>query len=430
MGTSTNFTSRIGTNITWPKSSLDTIDYEAGVSVYAWWSTPPGPQWCIGNILNATDLYTGRTLWSQNYNNTASENIQGAGFVVVERGKVAFGGHGMQWACWNSRTGQKLWDSELTEYPWGAWWPYSTATYDVNETTTYIITSTYEGVYAIDLDTGKIAWHYQDANVVPFEDPYNATPFFTAVESADGKIFAYNGEHTPSYPFARDWKIHCINATTGEGIWKMLNPMVPGAVADGYLTASNPYDGYMYVFGRGLSKTAVTASPKTIAQGAQILIEGTIMDQSPGQPGTPCVAKNSMETQMEYIHLGMPIDGIWHNETITGVPVALTAIGSDGAVTDLGTVTTNGYYGTFSFAWTPPKQDTYTILASFAADDSYGSSSAATAVAVGPEPTHAPTQSPSETQADVMPTLTGILVAVIIAIILSAIALVVVLRKH
>jgi hypothetical protein len=137
-----------------------------------------------------------------------------------------------------------------------------------------------------------------------------------------------------------------------------------------------------------------------------------------------------METQMEHIHLGMPIDGIWHNETITGVPVVLTAIGTDGSVIDLGTATTNGYYGTFSFAWTPPKQDTYTITASFASDDSYGSSSAATAVTVGPAPTSAPTASPPAAPVDYMPTLTGILAAVVIAVILSAIALVVVLRKH
>ena len=78
--------------------------------------------------------------------------------------------------------------------------------------------------------------------------------------------------------------------------------------------------------------------------------------------------------------------GLWHNETITGVPVTLTAIGSDGTVIDIGTTTTNGYYGTFGKAWTPPKKDTYTIIATFAGDDSYGSSGAATAVTVGPAP--------------------------------------------
>jgi len=428
-GTSTNFTSRIASNITWPKSSLDTIDYEAGVSVYAWWSTPPGPQWCIGNILNVTDLYTGQTLWAQNYNNTASENLQGAGFVVVERGKVAFGGHGRQWACWNSRTGQKLWDSEFTEYPWGAWWPYSTASYDFPDgETTAIITSTYEGVYAINLNDGKIMWHYKDPNPVPFENPYDATPFFTGVmSSGDGKIYAYNGEHTPSNPYSRDWKIHCINATDGTLIWKMLNPMVPSAVADGYLAATNNYDGFTYFFGRGKSATTVTAPDVAVPLGTAFTIKGTVLDQSPAQAGTPCVSKDSMETQMEYIHLELPIDGIWHNETLTGVPVTLTAIGSDGSVIDLGQVTTNGYYGTFSKAWTPPKQDTYTIIASFAADASYGSSNAATAVTVGPAPAAYPNPPEAATPIDYTWTIVGAAIAVIIALVIATLLII---RKH
>jgi hypothetical protein len=160
-----------------------------------------------------------------------------------------------------------------------------------------------------------------------------------------------------------------------------------------------------------------------------VLIEGTVLDQSPGQPGTPCVSKDSMETQMEYIHLQMPITGLWNNESITGVPVVLTAIDSDNNVIDLGTTTTNGYYGTFSMAWTPTKEDTYTIIASFAADDSYGSSSAATAVTVGPAPETPPTPE-IPTPVDNTMLLYGILAAVIIAIIASLAALAIVLGKR
>ncbi len=109
----------------------------------------------------------------------------------------------------------------------------------------------------------------------------------------------------------------------------------------------------------------------------------------------------------------------------------LTAIADDGSVTDIGSVTTNGYYGTFGTSWTPPKEGEYTIMASFAGDDSYGSSSAATTFSVGPAPTVAPTVNPSiAAPVDYMPTLTGILAAVVVAIVVSVIALAVVLRKH
>jgi len=143
--------------------------------------------------------------------------------------------------------------------------------------------------------------------------------------------------------------------------------MVPGAVADGYLTAANQDDGYMYVFGIGKSSTTVSAPTTEVVQGSSVLIQGTVLDQSPAQPGTPCVSKDSMTTQMEYLHIQQPIDGIWHNVTMTGVPVTLTAIGSDGSVTDIGTVTSNAYYGTFSATWTPPTQGTYTIIATLQA---------------------------------------------------------------
>ena len=130
---------------------------------------------------------------------------------------------------------------------------------------------------------------------------------------------------------------------------------------------------------------------------------------------------------MQYLHMQMPIDGIYHNETMTGVPVTLTAIGSDGSVTEIGKVTTNAYYGTFSKAWTPPKEDTYTITASFEGDDSYGSSSAGTAVAIGPAPT---ITQPNVTNqvVDTTPILYAV-IGVGIAIIIAVALAVLILRK-
>jgi hypothetical protein len=435
----------MASNISWPGSSVNgpsvgagggAIDFEAGLTAVVGWNTPPGPQWGIGSEIYVTDLKTGQILWHYQTNDTITENIQSTSSVIWYKGKLAFNAHGRSWVCFDGRSGRKVWTSEKTSYPWGSWWPYNVATYPFNSTSAAIITGTYEGVYAINWADGKILWHYTDENAIPFEGPYYedghaATPFFTGVQLADGKVFAYNGEHTASFPRDRAWSLYCIDAFTGELVWKIKNPMVPGAIADGYLIAANNYDGYRYTFGRGKSATTVTASPKTIANGAKVLIEGTVLDMSPAQPGTPCVSKDSMTAQMEYLHLQMPITGLWGNETLTGVPVILTAIGSDGAVYDLGSVTTNGYYGTFKYAWTPPKEDTYDILASFAADDSYGSSGAATAVTVGPAP-----ETPSdgdgggaETAPDNTMLLYGIMAAVIVAIVIGLAALLVGLRK-
>jgi outer membrane protein assembly factor BamB len=334
------------------------------------------------------------------------------------------------WNCWDSRTGKKLWESDLTGYPWGNWWAYATASYDFNESKGAIIGCTYDGVYAIDWDTGKILWHYSAGPSVPFESPYGTYPFDTGVRIADGKIYTYNSEHTQSQPYTRGWSLYCINATTGEGIWKITYPMSPGPVADGYLTASCNYDGYMYVFGKGKSATTVTAGPKTIAKGDAVLIEGTVLDQSPAQAGTPCVSAASMTTQMEYLHMQRPQDGLYHNETVTGVPVLLMAFDSSNNYITIGTATSD-VSGTFGMAWTPPNEGVYKISAIFAGDDSYGSSWAETRVSVGPAPASpTPTATPPETAPDNTGLIYATLAAVIVAIIIGIVAVFVGLRKR
>jgi hypothetical protein len=183
----------------------------------------------------------------------------------------------------------------------------------------------------------------------------------------------------------------------------------------------------MYVYGKGKSATTVTAPDTAVSLETALTIKGTVMDLSPAQPNTPCVSAASMTTQMQYLHFQLPQTGVWNNETLTGVPVSLIAIDSTGAVTDLGTVTTNGYYGTFSKAWTPTKEDTYTVIASFLGDDSYGSSAAATAVTVGPAPAETP---PVEvpTPIDYTWTILGAAIAIIIVVIL--VGLLIIMRKH
>jgi hypothetical protein len=460
LGSSTDFTSRIGSNITYllPQvisgfgvSGFLRYDFDAGVVTVGSWNLQlalygGAISYCVGTNITSMDLNTGAVLFSFGTNDTLHDTNQSPVFIT-NRGKVAFAAQNRHWDCFDARTGKKLWESDLTAYPWGNWWAYSTASYDFNESKSAIIGSSYAGIYAIDWDTGHILWHYY-APEVPFESPYGGEPFFTAVTIADGKVYAFGGEHTTTQPITRGWHLHCINATTGELLWKIAGDMTPGAVADGYLTASCPYDGYMYVFGKGKSATTVSATPAVIAKGATTLIQGTVMDQSPGDQGSvqnptapldsptkpntvPCVSAASMETQMEYLYMQHPVDGLYHNETITGVPVLLTAIGSKGNVISIGTTTTNGYYGTFGMAWTPPDEDTYTIMASFAGDDSYGSSSTGTSLVVTPAPASpTPTATPPEAAPDNTGLIYATLAAVIVAIIIGIVAVLVGLRKR
>jgi hypothetical protein len=80
---------------------------------------------------------------------------------------------------------------------------------------------------------------------------------------------------------------------------------------------------------------------------------------------------------MQYIYGQQPIDGMYHNETVTGVPVTIYATSSDGTTTKVGDATSDAS-GTFAITWTPATKGDYVITASFAGSKSYGTSWAET----------------------------------------------------
>ena len=390
-GTSATLAGRIVSNVTseWStggildSASLRTaVDLETGLAFATPYIIDPGLGAWWGLYVQAFNLKTGKQIW----NTSVANEIPYSGLcTVADHGKFVVLTQKGYFLAFDQHTGQLAWKSEQMTYPWGS---TGFGAYAIQSAYGMLFRQSYDGVYAFNWTNGKIVWNYKAQAPAHFESPYitdgvEQYSFNSGGTIADGKMYVANSEHTTTWPITRGWGLHCINITTGEKMWSLNNPMSQGAVADGYLTAANSWDGAMYVFGKGKSATTVTASPKTSSKGDTVLIEGAVLDESPAQPGTPCVSKDSMETQMEYLHLQTPIGGIWHNETISGVPVTLTAIDENGTVLDLGIATTSGYYGTFEKAWTPPAEGTYKIIASFASDDSYGSSAAATAVTVG-----------------------------------------------
>jgi len=418
-GSSTNFTTRIQSNISFPISALPSlVDYERNVAVQV---NRFGAGAVYGGNIYAINMNTGAIMWNIT---TDPQTPFSSGCASIDEGKVAVVFEDRSWRAYDLYSGQLAWTSPKIDYPWGVFWSY-----DASSWNGMLYAGAYTGMYALDWDNGDIVWRFESPSV-PFETPYNGNySFHSATIVADGKLYTYSSEHTPSQPLTRGWKFFALNATTGEKIWDLQGSgtdsrRYQGSVADGYLTIDNRYFGTMFVIGKGKSATTVAASPATVPKGSQVLITGTVLDMSPGQPDTPCVSKDSMTTQMEYLHMQAPIDGVWHNETIEGVPVFLSVCDVAGDIVDIGTVTTNGYYGTFSMAWTPPKEGTYTIIAAFAGDDSYGSSSAATAVAVVPAAVTPTTPGGStDTQPDYTWTIIGTGIAVIIAVAIAVLLL-------
>ncbi len=423
-GSGSVFANRIVSNTTYGRSSLpgtQTTDYNVLIGAVVAGTEEGGIR--VGQRIESYDLLTGALLW----NKTFDEPQYSGSANVADHGKIAILSAKGYYVAYDLRTGQQAWKTNGLDYPWDepGWGSYS-----VISAYGKLYWFAQTGIYAINWATGNIDWKFEIETPFPYETEYTSAngttvyPFHAPGICADGKIFAYACEHSPETPFYRGLPTVCINATTGELLWKIgmsgsgqhTRAACQLRVGDGYL-ALGTRDGYEYVFGKGKTATTVTAPDTAMPNGNSIVIKGTVLDLSPAQPGTPCVSKESMAVQMEYLHLQESIGGVFDNETITGVPVKLTAIDPNGNIIEIGTTTTNGYYGTFSYVWTPQLEGKYEIMASFAGDDSYGSSSAATSMAVGyaQQATTAPTQTelvmpPFETY------IVGSTIAIIIAV--------------
>jgi hypothetical protein len=383
-GTSTNFTTRITSNISSTFSSIQgQIDWVTGISIVQ-------GRFIVGSVdggsLTGYSLVTGQKLYSFN----TTETPFNAGTAVADQGKYFCVMENRFVECFQLSDGKLLWKSPSTEYPWGDFWGYSQASaYGL------FLAFGYTGVYAFDWNTGAIVWHFA-APAAAYETPYefNGSGVYSFTGTpliADGKLYIDNNEHTPSAPYTRGWGFYCVNMTNGNLIWKVDEPMLAGAMADGYTTAGDSYNGYMYVFGKGQSTTTVQAPLTAIAQGQSVIITGTVTDLSAAQTGTPCISEESMGAYMSYLHLQSPIPA-----SGTGVPVSIDAVDPNGNVIHIATVTSD-LSGTFNFMWKPDNVGKYTVTASFLGSPSYGSSWAETAVGVVEAPaaaTPVPTASP------------------------------------
>jgi hypothetical protein len=381
----------INSNVSYPFSSLGTCDFESMVAVQTAAINQPGMAQIFGEIVMGTSLTTGQLLW-----NVTTDGIFFPSTNVADHGKFAVRLIGGSWDCFDLQTGKLLWKSPMAgaaggeTYPFGDFGAYTIASYGG-----LFYDFSYAGFYAYDWNTGKIVWHYVTP-AMPFEVGWypSMSLFSNAPTIADGILYYGNGEHSPTEPLARGWRLWALNATSGEEIWNIEGGGSAGAIADGYLTYENKYDGYMYVFGKGPSATTVSAPQTQISTGQNVVISGTVLDQSPGivpsatsQSGSTipfknnrgitnvaCVSANSMSTYMEYLYDQLPIDGTYHNVTVTGVPVSIDAVDPNNNYVHIGTVTSDST-GAFAFTWAPTIPGQYRIIATFAGDDSYGSSS-------------------------------------------------------
>src|SRR5665647_298444 len=123
-GSNTNFTTRIFNNVTWPFSTIGTIDYQAGIAVTTTSVIPEATKVANDILVQAASITTGQLLW--NVSAGAGPLFSGS-TAVADHGKYAVRFDDGFWRCWDLNSGKLLWKSELSTYPWGSFGAYTTA---------------------------------------------------------------------------------------------------------------------------------------------------------------------------------------------------------------------------------------------------------------------------------------------------------------
>jgi len=284
-------------------------------------------------------------------------------------------------------------------------------------------------LYVYDVKTGQRLWKYD------FVDRYHEWTFgnnwfIYCAFVAGGKLYFYNGEHSPNNPLARGSLMVCLNATTGDEIWKLnfYGTCWGGkpVIGDSIIAALNLYDMRVYAIGKGPTQTTVDAPKEGVPLGSPITIRGTVMDVSPGTKdsgialrfpsGVPAVADECMGDWMAYVYMQFP-----RPTNVKGVWVKLDAVNVyTGEVLDIGGTHTDPYSGMFTVSWAPPKEGLWWIIASFPGSKSYWPSFAQTSMTV----TAAPATPAAFTTTDMI-----IIAAVTIAIIIGIANLAIILKK-
>jgi outer membrane protein assembly factor BamB len=367
--------------------------------------------------------------WSNLTISTAAASSQGKdGLISVyareERKHYAF----------STETGQLLWETDDPEYYLNI---YSQTVGPCIAYDKYYSTGAAGIVYCYDTKTGDLLWQYH-AN-----DPYNeilwANDWWLGILFiSDGKIYVGHEEHSPIDPRPRGAPFICLNATTGEEIWRIDGAFRQthwgghAVIGDSIIATQDTYDQRVYGIGKGPSSTTITASPKVTALGSSIVIEGTVMDVSPGTNndelqlrfpnGVPAMSDASQSDWMLYVYkqFERPMDA-------TGVSVTIDVVDANGNYRNIGT-TTSDSSGIFAFTWKPDIEGSYTVIATFAGSKAFYASYAQTTFAVdSAAPTPEPTDTPLQSTSDIY--FAPAVAAIIAAIAIGFAATILILRK-
>ena len=373
------------------------------------------------------DITTGKELWVHGQEQSVQTFFTTVGSGIY----AAYDFATATWVGHDIKTGQKLWTSDPigTGTGWADFVGYGNTIANG-----VLYTGSWDGyMTAINTTNGKTIWKFFAGNAGA-STPYGSWPMWGSVMVGGGVVYTAGGQESPSNPLYPGYRLFAINATTGQKVWDISGYFSVKAIADGYLMAFNSYDSKAYIFGKGPSKTTISAPDTGVTTDTPITITGSVTDIAAGTQtdliasnypnGLPAVSDASQTQFMQavYMQQQMPTN-------ITGVPVILSVIDSNGNYRQIGTTTSNAR-GTYGFTWTPDIPGDYTVIAEFAGSESYYGSSAQTYFyASAPAPTPAPTQAPGSSTADIY-LLPGIIAIIVAIAIVGAVLALIVTKKR
>jgi outer membrane protein assembly factor BamB len=291
-------------------------------------------------------------------------------------------------------------------------------------------------IHCYDVQTGELLWKYESADTLSENLWSNNWPIRIEFIT-DGKIFTRHSEHSPVDPKTRGAPYICIDAYTGEELWRLNIRGTDwgghSTIGDSVIVGPNTYDMRVYAISKGPSATTVTASPKVSVHGNSVLVEGLVTDVSPGTKdsaitmrfpnGVPAVSDESMNEWMQYVYMQFP-----RPSDIVGVEIVISVLDPNNNYYEVGRTTADAD-GFFKLMFEPEVPGEYTVISSFEGSHSYYGSHAKTAIGVeeAPAPTPEATPPPA-TVADVylVPGIIGIIVAIVVV----GVVIVLMLRKR
>jgi outer membrane protein assembly factor BamB len=294
-------------------------------------------------------------------------------------------------------------------------------------------------VYCYDVKDGTLLWNYT------CEDPYAEEQFsnnwwLRPMFVTDDYAYFGHLEHSANNPRPRGAPFICLNATSGELVWRIDGAFRQSRwggraiLGDSIIATQDTYNQQVYAIGKGPSRITVTAPNVGVQQGSSLIISGTVTDVSPGTEdyairarfpnGVPAMSDASQSDWMLYVYkqFTKPTDAV-------GVDVSLYVVDSNGNYRSIGTATSDAS-GKYSLQWTPDIPGKYTVYATFAGSGAFYGSSDQTAFCVDPaaDPTAAPTPQPlSTSEMYFVPAIAGLFVLIIV---IAAVMIVLLLKKR